>query len=94
MFMTVVNDRDRDHGHDAPHDAHDDGRDRGGGRNHDHGRDDDDRDPNHRNRDGDGAATTSNRTDHKDGNSTKVGLLLVLPARRKQLVPMQKKQQA
>jgi hypothetical protein len=89
------------------HDPHDDGRhdDRGphghgprdvrGPRDHSRGGGgDNDRNRDHNPRDGDGDATTSNRTGHKDGSSTMVGLLLARPARRRRLVPMQKKRQA
>ena len=71
-------DLDRNHGHDDG--SHD--------RNYAHGDG-----PNHRSGDDDGDATTSNRTDRKGGNSTMVALLLVLPACREQLMPMQEKQQ-
>ena len=85
----VINGDDRhdhDHGRDG-HDVrgdHDRRRDDGG---HDRGHD---RGSDHNLRDGD-VATTSNRLDHKDGNSTMVGLLPALPAHRGRIVLTRRK---
>jgi len=72
------------HGAHGPRGDHDRRRDDGGhDRGSDHGSD-------HNLRDGD-VATTSNRMDPKDGNSTMVGRLPAQPAHRQQLVPRRKK---